>query len=64
MTRAAERSTLGAALVLLLGGCAAPWNSNQVTPCLLQCAVTITGPAVPVATSTVPVVTETTVKKL
>lgn len=58
MTRAAERSTLGAALVLLLAGCAAPWNQNQVTPCLVQCAVTITGVPLP------PAVTVTEQKKL
>lgn len=28
-------------LCLALMGCAAPWNQSQVTPCLLQCAVTV-----------------------
>lgn len=35
---------------LAASACAAPWNQSQVTPCLFQCAVTITGP-VPVAAS-------------
>lgn len=43
MTRAAERSTLGAALVLHLVGCAAPAGTQAVNPvCLFRCHVDVT----------------------